>query len=716
MHAKFLPCMRLALIIWMLGMLLMPAQANAMRDSFAQDAIIHYVKWDADGANDGSSWSNAYTDLQSALAAASTGDAIWVAAGTYKPTTGTDRSVSFVLTSGVSLVGGFAGTETNLSQRDLGTNPTVLSGNIGVEAVSDDNSYHVVVASNTDDTMVLDGFTIRDGSASDGTAHASANNMGGGLLNVSGDLVLRSVTFSNNMADYGGGGMANDDHASPTMEDVTFSDNATDNYGGGLLNQGSSTPKLSRITFQNNMAISGGGMANLSSSSPTLENVKFHGNSAHPDRGSGGGLYNFFSTVTLSRVTFDQNTGGSGGGMASLESTITLTDGTFTENTASSGGGISNGSSTVTLTNVTLFKNTGGEGGGLRNHNSPLVFTNGTLVDNSAEYGGGVYLSWEEPVLINLTFRGNTADHGDGIYIDDSGPQITNTILWEDGIEASNIESQTPSLTTSVLQSGCPAQFSCTGTITDDPLLGGLQDNGGFTQTLALSDGSPAIDAGTDTGCPSTDQRGVTRPQGSHCDIGAYERETDSFPATPTFPDVPTNHPYYHDVEILFANGLTAGCNLNPRKYCPDDIMNRAQAAVFMLRGSLGADFIPGPATHKLQDNWSSGIWAEPWAEAMYDNNLSAGCSVSPLKFCPWAPVPREQMVIFALRLKYGIDYTPPPAAGTLFADMTNSNYYATSWAEQAYKDGLIPQCGTSAGKPMFCPKSPVTLRTWPRI
>ncbi len=61
--------------------------------------------------------------------------------------------------------------------------------------------------------------------------------------------------------------------------------------------------------------------------------------------------------------------------------------------------------------------------------------------------------------------------------------------------------------------------------------------------------------------------------------------------------------------------------------------------------------------------------------------------------------------MIFALRLKYGTLYSPPPATGTVFADMANPGYYATAWAEQAYKDGIIPACGTTAGKPNFCPK-----------
>ncbi len=172
-----------------------------------------------------------------------------------------------------------------------------------------------------------------------------------------------------------------------------------------------------------------------------------------------------------------------------------------------------------------------------------------------------------------------------------------------------------------------------------------------------------------------------------------------------TFADVPPTHLYYQDIQILYANGLTGGCSTSPLKYCPDQTMNRGAAAVFILRGNFGNSFVPNPATHILKDDWTKGTWAEPWAEAMYYKGLSAGCSSSPLKYCPWDQIPREQAVIFALRLKYGNSYTPPPATGTLFADMTNKSYYATSWAEQAYKDGLIPNCGTSGGKPKLCPK-----------
>ena len=75
----------------------------------------------------------------------------------------------------------------------------------------------------------------------------------------------------------------------------------------------------------------------------------------------------------------------------------------------------------------------------------------------------------------------------------------------------------------SVVQGGCPAGSTCTNIITADPLLGTLGNYGGFTQTIPLLAGSSAIDTGNDAICPATDQRGVARPQGAHCDIGAYE-------------------------------------------------------------------------------------------------------------------------------------------------------------------------------------------------
>ena len=101
-----------------------------------------FVRSTASGANNGTSWVNAYTSLQSALTAAVSGDEIWVAAGVYKPTATADRTISFALKNGVGVYGGFAGTETMRSQRNPNVNVTALSGDIGMGGVTTDNSYH----------------------------------------------------------------------------------------------------------------------------------------------------------------------------------------------------------------------------------------------------------------------------------------------------------------------------------------------------------------------------------------------------------------------------------------------------------------------------------------------------------------------------------------------------------------------------------------------
>jgi hypothetical protein len=142
--------------------------------------------------------------------------------------------------------------------------------------------------------------------------------------------------------------------------------------------------------------------------------------------------------------------------------------------------------------------------------------------------------------------------------------------------------------------------------------------------------------------------------------------------------------------------------------------MSRGESSVFMLRGNFGSGYVPPAAPwDRFADNWTPIAWAEKWAEGMWNAGLTAGCSTNPLKYCPADIFPRVQAAVFGLRLKYGAGYgtssmpgTPPPATGIVFADMTGTNFYGTKWAEKAYADGLFVSCGTSGGKPMFCPNT----------
>ena len=449
-------------------------------------ANVRYSRPSASGTGNCSSWANACT-LQAALTGAVSSDEIWAAAGTYKPTTlGTDRSATFQLIDGVALYGGFAGTETARNQRNLAANVTILSGdidnndgqtpiitNLTTVAGNTTNSYHVVTGATG---ATLDGFTITAGNA--GAAYP--NDRGGGIYDPSGNSpTLTNVTFSGNIAFNYGGGMYNVS-SSPTLTNVIFSNNSTPAFGGGMYNDGSN-PTLTNVTFSNNTASErGGGMLNASSSNPTLTNVAFSANSA----GSGGGMYNgSSSSPTLTNVTFSSNPA------------------------VSNGGGMYNEFSSPTLTNITFSANSATSGGGMYNTvNSKPTLTNVTINGNSANFGGGMLNENSNPRIIDTIFWGNTAAS--------AGGQIYNI-------------SSIPVVIGCVVQSGCPAGSTCTGTvITADPLLGALGNYGGFTQTIPLLAGSSAIDADYSYDCSlgtTTDQRGVHRPQGARCDIGAFE-------------------------------------------------------------------------------------------------------------------------------------------------------------------------------------------------
>jgi len=150
---------------------------------------LFYVKQDATGTNNGTSWTNAYRDLQNALAVAQSGDEIWVSKGVYKPTSGSDRSIYFQLKNGVNLYGGFTGIETTRIQRDWKTNITILSGDLQGndnnnikrnEPTRSDNSYHVIISKGVNDSTILDGFTITAGNANFTTANYNYQDTQGG--------------------------------------------------------------------------------------------------------------------------------------------------------------------------------------------------------------------------------------------------------------------------------------------------------------------------------------------------------------------------------------------------------------------------------------------------------------------------------------------------------------------------------------------------------
>ncbi|BCS89417.1 aryl-sulfate sulfotransferase [Pseudodesulfovibrio sediminis] len=277
-----------------------------------------FVNGKAAQPGSGTSWATPFSDLNTALAAAAKGDQIWVAAGTYTPTADPNREATFQLREDVAVYGGFDGTETDLSKRNVKKNQTTLSGDLGVPGMPEDNAYHVVTGANgarIDGFSITGGYSQNTGWQGDSTLSvhtltaAPQHGLGAGMLNFkSAPVVANCVfqdnhalmggavysltgatdtatpspqflncTFWQNSALVGGGGVANQLSA-PLFVSCEFDSNLAEATGGGMLNDFGSTPRLLNTIFRNNEAQNGGGMANQGTSAPTLYYSTFTGN------------------------------------------------------------------------------------------------------------------------------------------------------------------------------------------------------------------------------------------------------------------------------------------------------------------------------------------------------------------------------------------------------------------------------------------------------
>jgi hypothetical protein len=271
---------------------------------------------------------------------------------------------------------------------------------------------------------------------------------------------------------------------------------------------------------------------------------------------SGGGIYNCFGTLTVidSIITGNRIRGGNGifgygGGIYNCpSSTLTLINTTISGNSAEVGGAICNGGF-LTVINSTFSGNVAHQhrGGGIANYGT-LVITNSTFSANSSGssgvaggiLNGGLFQSAGTLVINNSTLSGNTAGQGGGGGIFNVKGSM---VVLQNSIVANNAGGNCRGPLTSHgynLSSDDSCRFDAVGDLNNtDPNLGALQNNGGPTQTMALLEGSPAIDAGNPSGCTDgkvhphvlkTDQRGMPRPDKEDtggCDIGAYERQSD---------------------------------------------------------------------------------------------------------------------------------------------------------------------------------------------
>jgi hypothetical protein len=373
---------------------------------------VYYVKTSATGASDCSSWANACM-LQTALGSAGVGDEIWVAAGTYQPTTGSDPNATFALPNDVGVYGGFAGSESARSQRNWTTHVTTLSGNLSGGA----HSLHVVTANGTALATTLDGFTVTGGQGGGGGGgvlildHSSltiANcritdnsaNLGGGVYQEGeGQVVLINSLVERNHAGSQGGGLFITDYVALTNTLVLT--NTANADGGGLMDWEGFT-RLTGGKFAGNSAGGNGGGVNVNGGI-VVSGTQFISNTAGE---SGGGLLQWIAggySIIITNARFERNTASIRGGGASVSSTLTISNSTFVTNTVNSG-------------NANFTYGGGVYAGGTSRIYASTFVSNSAISVNSFSYGGGLYAR-AAAMIQDSTFDSNQAStHGGGVY------------------------------------------------------------------------------------------------------------------------------------------------------------------------------------------------------------------------------------------------------------------------------------------------------------
>ena len=392
---------------------------------------------------------------------------------------------------------------------------TIASTGSGTPTISGASVTRIFVM-NSHTGLTLRHLTLSDGkSASDGGAIDALDHNTVAIVN---STVKDSAAAAGDAGAIFMGGPGN-----LTVTNSTITNNSGGGDGGAIFIGAPANVTVTKSTITNNSTSSGAGGAVFLSNpgSMTVTDSTFSGN--HTSSGRGGAIHlNHPGTLTINRSTFSGNyTSAGDGGAIQMNSdtatTLTATNSTFNGNhaDAGNGGAIKMDRDTSTfLTNTTLANNiASGDGGAiLLDANSTAGatarFLNDTIRGNQAGAatgnGGGVRLldsPFNDVAFKNTIVSGNTASSG--INCSYVPPEIVS--------QGHNDEQ------------GTTCGFTGPGDLNADPKLGLLASNGGPTQTMALLAGSPAINGGTNNGCPATDQRGVARPQAGICDIGALE-------------------------------------------------------------------------------------------------------------------------------------------------------------------------------------------------
>ena len=443
----------------------------------------------ATGGNDGSSWADAYQGqdgLQAALAASVSGDEIFVAEGTYRPTASGNRIVAFVLKNGVEIYGSFAGGESSPAERpEFGMAPSILSadlnGNDGSNIIND-NSFHVVRASSVIATAVLDGFEIRGGNGNGGT---NSDRGGGIICQNNARPTIRNCFFIGNRCTFGGGaGYING--SAPSFTDCEFIDNIGGSFGGAFDIATSGPVRFDRCTFVNNQASRAGALEIFASNGVVVANSVFRNNTATGGSGGGGIWIGSGGSTQVRNCTVVGNnaTSQTAGGLRNQGSSVSLSNSIFWDNR---GPGGAHGSANQVLGASASFSIIEGGFGGAGNSGLDPQF-----VDQA---GGDLSLLGTSPAIDaghnSFAVAGLNADHaGNPRFLDE--PAIADTGFGPGPvIDRGAFEYADPKFTTFCFGDGTGTACPCSNDSSQDH-GGGCAHANGDGAILAAS-GNPSI-------------------------------------------------------------------------------------------------------------------------------------------------------------------------------------------------------------------------------
>jgi predicted outer membrane repeat protein len=387
----------------------------------------HFVRGNATGTGDGTSWANAFTDLNLALAAAQNGDQIWVASGVYRTGTNNMPANTFALPTGIKLYGGFAGTETQLSQRNWTTNATRLTGDQAGNDVVDnfalstrsDNSHHVVsvIVGGSTAPAVLDGFIISNGHTDTIAAAPGVNRAGGGVL-LGAVATIRNCAFEQHYGESGACIFGNGALISNTVIDnCTFSTSVARARAPGIYLLNTNGIDINRCTFQDFANVNRGMIYPRTSDNIRIDSCIFRNSTG---AGFGTGIFNWQASGTFSNCTFSNLTSGNAAGIYNDNRDggdfVLMQNCTFSDLFATDYGGtaIYNGQMNHKIENC-LFENNEAPSSGAAIYNSDNVnfeVVNSIIRGSKGNYASGVANYGAQGVFENCVFEQNNATNG----------------------------------------------------------------------------------------------------------------------------------------------------------------------------------------------------------------------------------------------------------------------------------------------------------------